>query len=153
MEFVKVEWGSELHGFSLESGGYLSELSNIRESLPPGAPAFASDPAHYSFGSDRCVKDLELVEFSVPSRVSREYILDFAANKWKHASGLRIRDSGVTRFSIDYDEPVEWMQAETVLIDEILPHGDGFRHEIALTDATITVHCADLEASWGDREA
>jgi hypothetical protein len=38
-----------------------------------------------------------------------------------------------------------------VLLDEVLPGEDGgCVHEIALTDASITVRCKDLQAVWGD---
>ncbi|WP_435269856.1 hypothetical protein [Streptomyces sp. 1222.5] len=43
------------------------------------------------------------------------------------------------------------MSVDTVLLDEILPaENGGCRHEIALTDATVTVQCEDLRAVWGD---
>ncbi|MCX4790090.1 MULTISPECIES: hypothetical protein [unclassified Streptomyces] len=42
------------------------------------------------------------------------------------------------------------MPADTVLLDEILPRQDGCLHEIALTGASIIVHCQELEAVWGD---
>jgi hypothetical protein len=41
------------------------------------------------------------------------------------------------------------MAVDTVMLDEITPHEDGCRHEIALTDLSIIVHCADLRAVWG----
>ncbi|MES4890404.1 hypothetical protein [Streptomyces sp. NPDC096012] len=43
------------------------------------------------------------------------------------------------------------MPADTVLLDEILPDEDGgCVHEIALTGATITIRCKDLQAVRGD---
>jgi hypothetical protein len=43
------------------------------------------------------------------------------------------------------------MSVDTVLLDESLPDEDGgCLHEIALTDASITVRCADLQAVWED---
>ncbi|SCG00026.1 hypothetical protein GA0115256_141357 [Streptomyces sp. DconLS] len=78
-------------------------------------------------------------------------VLEFAPNQWKHDVGLRINYSGVKHFSIDYAHAVEWMLVDTVLLDEILPYEDGgCTHEIALTDASITVRCEDLKAVWGD---
>ncbi|MDF3299380.1 hypothetical protein [Streptomyces tropicalis] len=53
----------------------------------------------------------------------------------------------MTHFSIDYTHAIDWMLVDTVLLDEILPYEDGgCVHEIALTDASITVRCEDLKA-------
>ncbi|MFD4131235.1 hypothetical protein [Streptomyces goshikiensis] len=150
MKFVKADWDAEMHGFDLDPSAYLAELQNMRDELPAGAWAFASDAEHYSMRSSRCVKDLELAAISVPTDKRGVLTLEFSANQWKHESGLLIRYSGVSHFSIDYDQSIDWMQADAVLLDEILPRQDGCLHEIALTDASITVHCRDLEAIWGD---
>ncbi|MEV8462248.1 hypothetical protein AB0470_22165 [Streptomyces griseosporeus] len=104
-------------------------------------------------GNSHCVKDLELAGIHVATDKSGQLTLEFAPNQWKHDSGLRIRYTGVTHFSIDYEHSIDWMLVDTVLLDEILPGEDGgCVHEIALTDASITVRCADLEAVWGDAE-
>lgn len=149
MKFVTAEWDSEMSGFSLDPSPYLAELPQLRDALPTGAWAFASDAEHYRMRSSRCVKDLELAGISVPTDKSGDLVLEFAPNQWKHESGLRVRYFGVSHFSIDYDQTIDWMQADTVLLDEILPREDGCLHEIALTDSSITVHCRDLEAVWG----
>jgi hypothetical protein len=58
----------------------------------------------------------------------------------------------VNHFSIGYEHAIEWMLVDAVLLDEILPDEDGgCVHEIALTDASITVRCEDLQAVWGAR--
>lgn len=99
----------------------------------------------------RCVKDLELAGVRLAADKSGRLVLEFAPKKWKHDSGLRIIYSGVTHFSIDYEHAIDWMLVDTVLLDEILPDEDGgCVHEIALTDASITVRCADLQAIGGD---
>ncbi|MFF2132693.1 hypothetical protein ACFVW1_46635 [Streptomyces olivochromogenes] len=150
MKFVKADWDPELHGFHLDAGAYLAELPHLRDSLPAGAWTFASDPAHYSMGTGtHCVKDLELSGTHLATDKSGGLVLEFGPNQWKHDSGLRISYSGVRHFSIDYDHSIDWMQVDTVLLDEILPDEDGgCLHEIALTDASITVRCRDLEAVW-----
>ncbi|MFH8771950.1 hypothetical protein [Streptomyces sp. NPDC017958] len=152
MKFIKADWDSELHGFRLDADAYLAELPRLRAGLPPGAWSFASDPGHYDIGgATRCVKDLELAGVRLATDKSGGLVLEFAPNKWKHESGLRISYSGVTHFSIDYEHSIDWMLVDTVLLDEILPDEDGgCMHEIALTDASITVRCADLQAVWGD---
>ncbi|MFI6357963.1 hypothetical protein ACIBJF_36270 [Streptomyces sp. NPDC050743] len=153
MKFVTAVWKPEQHGFWLDPRPYLAELPKISEQLPPGAREFACDPAHYDMGhgNTHCVKDLEFSGVQVATDKSGGLTLEFAPNQWKHDTGLRISYSGVTHFSIDYRHSIDWMLVDTVLLDEILPDEDGgCLHEIALTDASITVRCEDLQAVWGD---
>ncbi|MFD3333820.1 hypothetical protein ACFWV1_14400 [Streptomyces sp. NPDC058700] len=35
-----------------------------------------------------------------------------------------------------------------VILDEILPHRNGCRHEVACWDGTLTIVCRDLRATW-----
>ncbi|CAG6397837.1 hypothetical protein SCOCK_60170 [Actinacidiphila cocklensis] len=64
-----------------------------------------------------------------------------------HDCGLRVTYSGVKHFSIDNEHSTDWMPVDTVLLDEILPDGDGgCVHELALTDVVITIRCEDLRA-------
>ncbi|WP_055550109.1 hypothetical protein [Streptomyces sp. NBRC 110028] len=150
MEFAKAAWDPELHGFRVDPTAYLAELPRLRAALPPGAWAFASDEEHYRFGTGaRCVKDLGLAGVDIPGRKGGGLTLTFEPSEWKHDTGLRIRYAGVRHFSIDYAHAIDWMETDTVLLDEILPHDAGCSHEIALTDAVIIVHCRDLEAVWG----
>ncbi|MEU6589404.1 hypothetical protein ABZ923_09245 [Streptomyces sp. NPDC046881] len=149
MRFVEAYWHDS--GFFLDPSAYLAELPRLRGQLPPGAWAFVSEPGHYDIPrADRCVKDLELAGVHPATDKSGGLVLEFAPNRFKHESGLRISYSGVRRFSIEYHHAIDWMRVDTVLLDEILPDEDGgCVHEIALTDASITVHCQDLEAVWG----
>jgi hypothetical protein len=152
VKFVKADWNAEQHGFYLDPTPYLDELPKLHDELPVGARAFASDPAHYDMGgrsNTRCVKDLELAGIHLAMDKSGGLFLEFEPNQWKHDSGLRISYTRVHYFSIEYDHSIDWMRVDTVLLDEILPDEDGgCVHEIALTDATITVRCQDLEAVW-----
>ncbi|WP_243279462.1 hypothetical protein [Streptomyces griseofuscus] len=151
MKYVTAVWDDG--GFYVDPSAYLAELPKFRDQLPDEAREFASDPAHYALGhgNSRCVKDLELSAVRVATDKSGNLVLEFAPNQWKHDVGLRISYSGVKHFSIDYAHAVEWMLVDTVLLDEILPYeGGGCTHEIALTDASITVCCEDLKAVWGD---
>ncbi|MEU9985422.1 hypothetical protein AB0E10_01205 [Streptomyces sp. NPDC048045] len=150
MKYVTAVWDDG--GFFVDPSAYLAELPKLRDQLPAGAWAFASDPAHYGLGhgNSHCVKDLELSGIQVDTDKSGGLTLEFAPHRWKHDSGLRISYSGVTHFSIDYEHAIDWMLVDTVLLDEILPYeGGGCVHEIALTDASITVRCEDLQAVWG----
>ncbi|MFB8179870.1 hypothetical protein ACFC8N_28355 [Streptomyces sp. NPDC055966] len=149
MKFVDVHW--EQHGFFLDPRAYLHELPRLRGELPPGAWAFVSDPGHYDIpGAARCVKDLELAGVRLATDRSGGLVLEFAPNRWKHDSGLRVSYSGVRHFAVDYHRAIDWMAVDTVLLDEVLPdENGGCVHEIELTDATVTVRCDDLEAVWG----
>ncbi|MFI9805445.1 hypothetical protein ACIHEJ_13930 [Streptomyces sp. NPDC052301] len=156
MRFVDVRW--QEHGFFLDPRRYLAELPRLRGLLPPGAWAFVSGPGHYDIpGGVRCVKDLELAGIRPATDKSGRLVLEFAPNRFKHDAGLRISYSGVRHFSIDHHHAIDWLRVDTVLLDEILPddagdedgaEGAGCVHEIALTDASITVRCQDLRAEW-----
>ncbi|MGR3938096.1 hypothetical protein [Streptomyces sp. BRA346] len=150
MEFARADWDPELHGFRVDPTAYLAELPRLRAALPPGAWAFASDEGHYRLGSGtRCVKDLGLAGVDIPRGKEGGLTLTFVPSRWKHDAGLRIRYTGVRHFSITYEHAIDWMETDTVLLDEILPHDAGCSHEIVLTDAVIVVHCRDLAAVWG----
>ncbi|GHH70877.1 hypothetical protein GCM10018793_05630 [Streptomyces sulfonofaciens] len=150
MKFVKADWDADLQGFHVDPQSYLAELPKLREELPPGAWEFASDPGHYSMSSTHCVKDLELSDIHLATDKSGRLTLEFAPNEWKHDTGLTITYSGVRHFSIDYQQEIDWMPADAILLDEILPDQDGgCIHEMALTDASITVRSNDLRAVWG----
>ncbi|CAK7280612.1 hypothetical protein [Streptomyces misionensis] len=148
MKYVTAVWQD--HGFFLDPRAYLDELPRFSARLPPGARAFACAPGHYDIpAATRCVKDLELAGIRPATDKSGVLVLEFAPNRWKHDEGLRIGYSGVRHFSVDHHRAIDWMRVDTVLLDEILPDGDGgCTHEIALTDASITVRCDDLEAVW-----
>ncbi|TGB08039.1 hypothetical protein [Streptomyces sp. MZ04] len=165
MKYVNVEWDRELHGFRTDATDYLAVLPELRDALPEGARAFASAVGHYAYASERCVKDLELADIRLPTTTrggSGTASIAFRPNPWKHAGGLRIQYTGVTHFSVDYESSIDWMESITVLLDEVLPSGEGGEggegeegeagivHEIELTDATITVRCADLTATWAE---
>ncbi|WP_251092852.1 hypothetical protein [Streptomyces sp. Caat 7-52] len=160
MRFVDVHWHE--HGFFVDPSAYLAELPRLRGLLPPGAWEFASDPAHYDIPRGAgCVKDLELAGIHPATDKSGRLVLEFAPNRFKHDAGLRITYSGVRHFSVEYHRAIDWLLVDSVLLDEILPDdggedgggedGDGAGgcvHEIALTDASITVRCEDLTAEW-----
>ncbi|WP_055569467.1 hypothetical protein [Streptomyces atriruber] len=151
MKFVKVDWDTELRGFRTDARPYLAALPEFRDALPEGARAFVSDAGHYDYASERCVKDLELADIVLPTTTmggTGAASVTYRPNQWKHAVGLRIEYTGVTHFSVDYEDSIDWMGAITVLLDEALPHEGGVVHRTELTDATIVVRCADLTATW-----
>ncbi|MFI2237470.1 hypothetical protein [Streptomyces chrestomyceticus] len=39
-----------------------------------------------------------------------------------------------------------------MILDEISPHRDGCRHEIAFWDGSLTVVCRDLVATWTEAD-
>ncbi|MEU1131650.1 hypothetical protein ABZ383_17585 [Streptomyces sp. NPDC005900] len=151
MKYVKVDWDPELHGFRTDARDYVAALPELKDELPEGARAFAADAGHYDYASDRCVKDLELADITLPTMTMAgpgTAVVTYRPNRWKHTAGLRVEYTGVTHFSVDYEASIDWMEAITVLLDEVLPHEDGIEHRTELTDATITVRCADLTATW-----
>ncbi|MEU4349483.1 hypothetical protein [Streptomyces sp. NPDC023838] len=151
MKYVKAAWDDELQGFYTDATAYLEALPELAEALPAGARAFASDADHYRRNATRCVKDLELSDIRLATDKSGRLTLEFAPNQWKHDGGLRIDYERVTHFAITYDHGIDWMRSDAVLLDEILPADDsGCVHEIALTDATITVRARDLRATWAE---
>ncbi|GAB1336897.1 hypothetical protein ACE1SV_34870 [Streptomyces sp. E-15] len=149
MRYVEIV-GTE-GGFYLDPRAYMDELPRLCAALPPGARSFATDPGHYDIaGATHCVKDLGLAGIHFATDGSGGLLLDFAPNRFKHDSGLRISYSGVTHFSVDTDS----LSINPVLLDEILPEeGGGCLHEIALINASITVRCADLQAVWAEQSA
>ena len=150
MKYVKADWDPRLPGFHVDPGEYLEQLPRLSGDLPPGARKFATDADHYNFRSARCVKDLELSNVHVPVGRNESMSIRFAPNAWKHEEGLRIEYVGVAYFSMESHREIDWTEAETVILDEIIPTQDGCVHEIALTDATVLVRCSDLRATWGD---
>jgi len=68
--------------------------------------------------------------------------------RWKHDQDLLIRYTGVSSFVVDPTDGSREVDLGAVVLDEILPHRDGCRHEIACRGGTLTVVCRDLRATW-----
>ncbi|SHF68497.1 hypothetical protein [Streptoalloteichus hindustanus] len=129
---------------------YLDKLGAVADALPPGAREFATDPGHYDFGSDRCVKDLTVEALGYDDdhdRIALEIV--FGPNPWKHTERLTVRYRGVVDLSLQVGpKPLAGRRLGSVVLDEILPHEQGCRHEIALHAGSIVVVAADLTAVW-----
>ncbi|MFF9502297.1 hypothetical protein [Streptomyces sp. NPDC014656] len=146
MEYVDLDAQvGDLSGV-LDPARYLSRLPSISGDLPPGARAFATDADHYDFRSRRCVKDLTLR--AVRGAGGEETEVEFRHNCWKHDQDLLIRYVGVSSFIIDPADEDRGTDLGTVILDEILPHGDGCSHEITCWDGTLLVVCRDFQATW-----
>ncbi|WP_409495883.1 hypothetical protein [Amycolatopsis sp. cmx-11-12] len=139
MEYVKIV--PEPTGFFLDPAAYLERLPDLAAELPPGAARFATDPDHYSFFGDRCIKDLHLVAVDF-ARENRELAVT-ARFSWHEGTPVVL--------TITYRR-VEDLRLESgegpVQLDETLPHERGCRHEIQLIGGSIVVVCADFEAVW-----
>jgi hypothetical protein len=154
VRFVKVEPTED--GFWLDPEPYLDELKRIGDSLPPGARAFATDPEHYDFFSERCVKDLKLRTLTTADAngaLSAEAEFEFndvapqrLTISYREVVSLRVDvdDTGPD----EYPPSAETRRLSDVQLDEILPHEHGCSHEIQMINGVIRVVCADLMARW-----
>jgi hypothetical protein len=146
MEYVSLNARvGDLSGV-LDPSRYLKQLPSIAGDLPPGARSFATDTGHYDFRSSRCVKDLTLR--AVRGTGEEEVEVEFQHNCWKHDQDLLIRYSGVSSLTVDPADEDRGTDLGAVILDEILPYGDGCSHEIACWDGTLTIVCRDLQAIW-----
>ncbi|MFD3729005.1 hypothetical protein [Streptomyces sp. NPDC058671] len=149
MEYVTLD--AQLGDLSgvLDPARYLSHLPSISGDLPAGARAFATDTDHYDFRSRQCVKDLTLRSVrAVQGADGEEMEVEFQHNCWKHDQDLLIRYAGVSSFIIDPADEDRGTDLGPVILDEILPHRNGCRHEVACWDGTLTIVCRDLRATW-----
>ncbi|MFJ8477096.1 hypothetical protein [Kitasatospora sp. NPDC094011] len=146
MQLVRIERTAT--GFALDPRPYLARLPALRPELPPGAEAFATDPAHYDFASERCVKDLKLASLVVTEDavVLRCSFNDVAPEQ------LVIRYTGVTALLIEAAPPPGPPGLRERLgplqLDEVLPHPHGCTHELGHIGGTVRITAADLTAAW-----
>jgi len=135
-------------GNSIDPLAYLDQLSDLAPRLPTGARAFATDPDHYDFYGERCVKDLkiETMRFGADDD-GATFEIHFRHNCWKHEEDLRITCHGLANLGLETDLDEKWGR-QIVVLDEILPHEYGCSHEIACHAGTLTVVCGDLDAVW-----
>ena len=154
MRHVIIEWRDDEYAPSywLDPQPYLDLLPALAEELPPGARAFALDPAHYAFGDSRCVKNLKLVNLAFGDGPGLVAVL--SPNPWMHTEALVIEYSGVSALSVEVeDQSDEEYPAglDRLLLDEILPAEAGCTHEIRFSGGFLNITCADLTADWRPR--
>jgi hypothetical protein len=125
---------------------------NVREGKahPPASPAARRPEVLLRTGS-LPLQQPPLRQRSRPARAHRARRqeprhLVFTPNESKHDEGLTIEYSGVSRIEVVRRREIDWMAQDTVLLDEILPHEDGCRHETALADSTLVIYSTDLLA-------
>ncbi|MGW4196545.1 hypothetical protein [Streptomyces sp. NPDC005004] len=92
------------------------------------------------------MKDLALR--AVRGAGAEDVEVEFQHSCWKHDEDLLLRYTGVSRFTVDPVDKGRGTDLGAVILDEILPHGDGCSHEIACWDGTVTIVCRDLQATW-----
>jgi hypothetical protein len=142
MRYVSVS--PQRHGYALDPSAYLAELPSLSAALPDGARRFATDPAHYDFGSQRCVKDLRPRRLVTGGTGDDRWVeLTLGHNCWKHEEDLTIRYTGVLSAP-----PADVAELGGVLLDEVLPDPHGCRHELACPGGTLVTTSRDLTASW-----
>ncbi|MGC0315017.1 hypothetical protein [Kitasatospora acidiphila] len=129
----------------LDPHPYLAMLPELGADLPAGAAAFATDPEHYNFTGQRCVKDLTLDGFLSDAGEADALELRFRHNCWKHEEDLVIRYQGVTDIRL---EGAIREELGPLILDEILPHQQGCTHELAFRPGRLTITAADLATVW-----
>jgi hypothetical protein len=79
------------YGFSVDPWTYLDVLPSLVDALPGGARAFATDPGHYDFHGQRCVKDLKPVRLSLGDGNRPDQLtFELRHNCWKHEEDLTV---------------------------------------------------------------
>ncbi|MEV6942398.1 hypothetical protein AB0N07_10410 [Streptomyces sp. NPDC051172] len=67
----------------------------------------------------------------------------FGHSGFKHDVSLLVLYTGVSRFQVDILDVCDASALCEVILDEVLPHGDGCTHEIACRQGTMAVVCRD----------
>ncbi|MGC4818703.1 hypothetical protein [Micromonospora sp. DT63] len=135
---------------TLDPNEYLRQLPSLADSLPEGARRFATDPGHYDFFGQRCVKDLKPARLTSGGTGGSAWLeLYLRHNCWKHEEDLTIRYSGVQSLAIEpAGQGLDVVQLQDVMLDEVLPHEHGCRHEIDCLSGRLIVTSQDLAATW-----
>ncbi len=160
MQFVRIESDQGTwQATTLDPEPYLKALGDLLPRLPAGARAFAADVDHYDFTASRCVKDLTLGAMTLREAGEGRMaaVIEFGPNRFKHSEPLTILYDDVREFAVEVEEwhstARVWPESRrlgSVQLDEIVPNGQGCRHEIRMTGGVIVIDCADLRATWGD---
>ncbi|MEU8407045.1 hypothetical protein AB0C19_12655 [Micromonospora sp. NPDC048842] len=148
MRYVSLERTRD--GILHDPSAYLEQLPSLADSLPDGARRFATEPGHYDFFGQRCVKSLKPTRLtSGETGGSRWLELYLQHNCWKHEEDLTIRYRGVRSLTFEpADRELDVAQLLDVMLDEVLPHEQGCRHEIACLAGRMIVTSEDLTATW-----
>jgi hypothetical protein len=148
MDHVVVRWEPDRGGYWLDPTAYQAILPSLARSLPPGARAFALDPQHYDFGSDRGVHDLWFRSLTLDDP-GGSASLSFGAGRVNPVDVLSLVYSGLVSVAVDRerDPGIGWLGS--LLLDELRPSPEGFVHEFAMTGGSLLIVARDVEAAWG----
>jgi len=135
--------------------------------LPDGARRFATHPSHYDYYAYRtldsdlppesplCTKDLLLRSAEVAPAEELGLVLSFLYPGFEFADvgsfDLVLRYRHVTRFTIEESEghPRRVPSGLShLMMDEVVPQGDGIIHHLVFEHGAVTVIAADVEAIW-----
>jgi hypothetical protein len=150
MRYVGVELTRD--GTFSDPRPYLAQLPALAAALPAGARAFATDPEHYNYYGQRCVKDLKPQRLTSGQDNSADWLeLHLGHNCWKHEEDLTIRYLGVVGMTLDpAGRGPDITHLQDVILDEVLPNEHGCTHELACLSGSPTITCQDLIATWTD---
>ena len=149
MHFVRLSPTDK--GTHFDPRPYLAALPALAEHLPEGARQFATDPDHYNFYSERCVKDLKLMGLSyLDRRFSLSVEAKFWFNEHREVDELAIHYRAVRSVVIETkdEKPIGPTRLGDLMLDEILPYDLGVSHELEpITPALVTSSYSTAERS------
>ncbi len=148
MRYVRVEFTRD--GTYSDPRPYLAQLPTLAAALPDGARAFATDPEHYNYSGQRCVKDLKPQRLTSGETNGTSWLeLHLGHNCWKHEEDLTIRYVGVTSVTMTpAGDDLDVTHLQDLILDEVLPSEHGCTHELACLAGSLTITCKDLVATW-----
>jgi hypothetical protein len=134
----------------MDPTAYVEQLPRLAVALPDGARAFATDPQHYDFYSQRFIKNLKPERLTFGNANGVDWVeLYLRHNCWRHEEDLVIRYDQVRAVTVNPPrDDVDVSELREVFLDEVLPDDGGCTHEIACLGGSLLISCADLEARW-----
>jgi hypothetical protein len=147
----------EKHGWVLDD--YLQYLAENAAAFPSGARGFATASWHFDFKHPQCPHDSWLEELSIreigsgPRHQVRSLGMTARFLGAYHDGYFDLRYEGVSSYLLKLSTVKgsrghgDWIIDEVTMSDRNMIH-----HEILLSEATLSVDCADLQYHWTPME-